>query len=149
MRTWLGVIVCVFVALGCSSETPREPKGVSGAVEREPEVVEAPAKVEPKPDPEQSRAAAVESLLKTVDELAELHRRHADDCAALAEAIRAFHAEHGAALASVPADVHAQIDGDERLRGRMRGAMELVMSAGMKCREDPAFAAAQGELFGE
>lgn len=145
MRGWL-VMFCV--VLGCSRED-----APTRAREAEPEreVVEAPSKVveEAQPDPEQLRAAAVESLLAAVDELAELHRRHADDCAALAGAIRVFHKEHGAALASVPADVHAFIDADEALRKRMRSAMESVMSAAMKCREDSAFVAAQREIFGE
>jgi hypothetical protein len=99
-------------------------------------------------DPAQQHAAEVEALLVTVEALAELHRRHASDCQALAEAIAGFHAEHGAALADAPASVHATIDTDEPLRMRMRIAMESVMSASMACRDDPQFRAATAELFG-
>jgi hypothetical protein len=144
---WLAVIVCS--SLACSSEPSAAPQPDAAKPDtREADPAQAP-EPEPEPDPEQARAAAVESLLATVDELAELHRRHAKDCAALAGAIETFHADHGAALASAPADVHAHIDANEPLRVRMRTAMEAVMSAAMACKDDPAFAATQAKLFGD
>jgi hypothetical protein len=138
--------VMTAVLLACAEEPTPAP---------EPVVLEqAPAQAEPAPTPEpgvdleRRRATAAATMLDTVDALGELHRRHANDCAALARAITNFHAQHAAALAEVPSDVLAHIDADEALRTRMRAAMESVMSASMACRDDPAFAAVGAELFG-
>lgn len=134
--------------LACADEPAAAPAHVEVVHERP---AEPPAKPEPQPepppDPALLRATAAATLLDTVDALAELHRRHAADCAALAQAITAFHARHAPALAEVAPEVLAHIDADEPLRVRMRAAMESVMSASMACRDDPAFAAAGAALF--
>lgn len=131
--------------LACADEPAAPPADVEVVHERP---AEAPAKPEPPPDPALLRATAATTLLDTVDALGELHRRHAADCSALAQAVTAFHARHGVALAEVPPDVLAHVDANEPMRVRMRAAMELVMSASMACRDDPAFAAAGTALFG-
>jgi hypothetical protein len=135
--------------LACVDEPASSRDGVAVEHERPTEVTTTTlAKPEPPPDPALLRATAAATLLDTVDALGELHRRHAADCPALAQAITPFHAQHAAALADVPADVLAHIDADEPLRGRMRAAMESIMSASMACRDDPAFAAAGAALVG-
>jgi hypothetical protein len=131
--------------LACADEPTPPPAGVE--VVHEPPA-EAPATPEPPPDPVLLRATAATTMLDTIDALGELHRRHAADCPALAEAVTAFHAQHAAALAEVPPDVLAHIDADEALRVRMRAAMESVMTASMACSDDPAFVAAGTALFG-
>ncbi len=129
--------------LACGGEPTPAPADRSG----EPTTPEPEPPPEPTLTPEQRRAAAVAELLERVEALAELHRRHAKDCPALAEAIRGFAKDHGQALAEVANEVLAKIDADAALRERMRAAMEPVMSASMACRDDPAFAAAQAEIF--
>jgi hypothetical protein len=134
------------VLLACAEEPA--PAAEPVVVEQAPAQAETPPIPEPPVDLERRRATAAATMLDTVDALGELHRRHANDCTALARAITDFHAQHAVALAEVPSDVLAHIDADEALRTRMRAAMESVMSVSMACRDDPAFAAAGAELFG-
>lgn len=134
--------------LACAEErTPTPAPVVPVTPATAPAEMQPPAKPETPADLDQRRATAAATMLATVDALAELHRRHSTDCAALARAMQEFHAQHAAVLAGVPADVLAHIDADEVLRTRMRAAMESVMSVSMTCRDDPAFAAAGAALF--
>jgi hypothetical protein len=140
-------LALVGLLFACTDEPTPAPDPVA-VVQQAPAQSEAPANPEPPVDPERRRATAALAMLDTVDALAELHRRHAADCPALARAITDFHAQHAVALAEVPGDVLAHVDADEALRARMRVAMESVMSASMACRDDPAFVAAGDALFG-
>lgn len=144
MRWW--AVAMIGVAIGCSRDSAEHPR-IDDAPAAAPAQERPPAA--PEPAPEQQRAIAASELLDTVEQLALLHTRHAADCSALAEAIVIFHGEHMPALAETPAEILAFVDADERLRTRMRTAMESIMSASMGCRDNPAFAAAQQQLFGE
>lgn len=130
-------------ALACPSDPAKTPDNPPAPAPRQPP--EPLAVAEPILDPKPIAAA---ELLDIFDALAKLHQQHIADCPALAAAIKAFHAVHVADLAAVPDEVLAQIDADEPLRLRLRAAMESIMSASMACRADPAFVAAQSELFG-
>jgi hypothetical protein len=141
-RFW---VVLSGLLLACAEEPTPAPEPVA-IEQRAP--TQPPANPEPPVDLERQRATAAATMVETVDALAELHRRHANDCTALARAITDFHAQHAASLAEVQSDVLAHIDADEALRTRMRAAMESVMSVSMACRDDPAFDAAGAELFG-
>jgi hypothetical protein len=144
-------LALIGLLLACADEASPAPEQAAVAAEppaQAPAEPPAPTNPETPAELEQRRAMAAAAMLDTVDALGELHRRHADDCTALARAISDFHAQHAAALAEVPSDVLAHIDADEALRVRMRAAMESVMSASMNCRDDPAFAAAGAALFG-
>jgi hypothetical protein len=145
VNAWRFWAALVGLLLACADEPAPPPAGVEVVHERP---AEAPANPEPPPDPALLRATAATTMLDTIDALGELHRRHAADCPALAEALTTFHAQHATALAEVPSDVLAHIDADETMRVRMRAAMESVMTASMACRDDPAFAAAGTALFG-
>jgi hypothetical protein len=141
-------------ALGLCLACAAEPTPERDPVERQP-ATEAPVRPDPAPTeptpvppPPSDPAPAAAELLDTVDALGELHRRHAADCPALADAITTFHAQHATSLAEASPEVLAHIDANEVLRVRMRTAMESVMSASMACRDDPAFVAAGDALFG-
>jgi hypothetical protein len=150
MKARVCAISCLVLA--CSSGTPAPRSKLAGEHEMEERAeahAKTPADSAPVPDPEHAQRDAAASLLATVDELAELHRRHGKDCAALAAALETFHAAHGAALASTSAEVHAYIDAEPSLRERLRASMEAVMSASMACRDDPSFAAKQAQMFAQ
>ncbi len=74
-------------------------------------------------------------LVETMEALAKVHVEHGEDCEALAPALEAFAKEHEATLTAQTPQIHAWIETDATAHGRMRAAMETVMTGGMTCRD--------------
>ncbi len=147
--TTLLISLALLAACERSSVGPTQPGEEASApvVEATPQPSSAPTPSEPAPEPEPEQLA--EALLDDAEALGELHRAHAEDCAALAKTLEGFHAEHGAALREASPEAHAWIDAHEPLQARLHAAMESVMTVSMACRDDAEFTAMQQALFGQ
>lgn len=137
------MLVSSLLAAGCDSEAPapraapEEPAHVSPSPPAEPA-----EDIPPAPAPDEAAA-----LVRTMEALAEVHRVHVKDCAALARELRAFRAQHPE-LAAASKSAYQKLDADDALRERMRAAMTDIMSAGMACKEAPEFRALRAALSG-
>lgn len=132
------------LALACGPTAAPE---VGTSPHATPEPAAAPAEpATPPPEPAPTIAEEAEALVALAEALAAAHREHAGDCPGLAAALEPFAGERGAPLRAASPALLGHIDGDDALRGRLRAAMEAVMTVSLACDGDPALQAVHARL---
>jgi hypothetical protein len=93
------------------------------------------------PNPEAARR-----YVTVMKELAALFDGGTNDCAALADALKAFREKNAETLDTERPKIFPVLEADPALKAELRGAMNQILTGTMKCKGDPAFARLKGDL---